>query len=70
MKSIINMTFSSLEKGSVSLRCFKLCASHGWGAVSNSQAVRGLGEPVRQVRELSEGVLSQDILLQETEALN
>ena len=64
------MIFSSLEKGSVSLRCFKLCAFHGWGAVSNSQAVRGLGELVRQVRELSEGVLSQDILLQETEALN
>ena len=35
------------------------------GAASNSQAVRGPG-----VRELSEGVLSQDILLQETEALN
>ena len=52
------MIFSSLEKGSVSLRCFKLSASHGWGAVSSSQAVKGQGEPVRQVRELSEGVLS------------
>ena len=54
------MTFSSLEKGSVSLRCFKLSASHGWGSVSNLQAVavKGSGEPVRQVRELSEGVLS------------
>ena len=40
------------------------------GAISNSQAVKGPGETVRQVRELSEGVLSQDILLQETEALN
>ena len=40
------------------------------GAVSNSQAVKGPGEPVRQVRELSEGLLSRDILLQETEALN
>ena len=66
------MTFSSLEKGSVSLRCFKLSASHGWGSVSNLRAVavKGSGEPVRQVRELSEGVLSRDIFLQETEALN
>ena len=40
------------------------------GAVSNSQAARGPGEPVRQARELSEGVLSRDILLQETDALN
>ena len=70
MKSVTNMIFSSLEKGSVSLRCFKLSASCRWGPVSNSQAVKGPGEPVRQVRELSEGVLSQDILLQETEALN
>ena len=70
MKSVTNMIFSSLEKGSVSLRCFKFCASHGWGAVSNSQAVKSPGEPVRQARELSEGVLSRDILLQETEALN
>ena len=50
------MIFSSLERYSVSLRCFKLCASPGWGAVSNSQAVRGPGKPVRQARELSEGV--------------
>ena len=50
------MIFSSLEKALYLLRCFKLCASRGWGAASNSQAVRGLGEAVRQARELSEGV--------------
>ena len=34
----------------------------GGGAVSNSQAVRGPGEPVRQARELSEGVLIETSL--------
>ena len=47
------MIFNSLEKALYLLDAFKLCASRGWGAVSNSQAVRGPGEPVRQARELS-----------------
>ena len=36
------------------------------GAVSNSQAAKSPGEPVRQVRESSKGFE----LMQETEALN
>ena len=41
------------------LGCFKRpvsCASRGWETVNNSQAVKIQGEPVRQARELSEGV--------------
>ena len=49
------MIFNSLEKALYLSDAFKLCASRSWGAVSNSQAVRGPGEPVRQARELSEG---------------
>ena len=56
------MIFNSLEKALYLSDAFKLCASHSWGAVSNSQAVRDPGEPVRQARELSEGVLTETSL--------
>ena len=42
-KPSTNMIFNSLEKALYLWDAFKLCASCGWGAVSNSQAVRGLG---------------------------
>ena len=43
------------RKGSVSLRCFKLCASRGWGAASNSQAVRGLGNLLGKLESYQRG---------------
>ena len=36
MKTYTGIIFSSLKRGSVSLRCFELLASLGWGAVNNS----------------------------------
>ena len=41
-KPCTNIIFNSLEKALYLWDAFKLCASRGWGAVSNSQAIRGL----------------------------
>ena len=54
--------FELFRKGSVSLRCFKLCVSRGWGAVNNSQAAKSPGEPVKQDSQPSKGGSDQDIL--------
>ena len=63
MKTHHQYDFYLFRKGSISLRCFKLCASCGWGAENNSQVVNSPGEPVRQVREPSKGGSDGDILL-------
>ena len=54
MKTYTDIIFSSLKRGSI--RCFKLCASRGWGAINNHmRSCKNLGKPVRQVREPSKG---------------
>ena len=51
MKTYTDIIFSSSKRGSISLRCFKLRASRGWGAVTITCVVKS----VRQVREPSKG---------------
>ena len=71
LKDINQCNFWLFRKGSVSFRCFKLCASCRWGAVNNSQIVKIGGEIVRQVREPSKGFeLKHSFHMQETEALS
>ena len=53
--------FELFRKGSVSLRCFKLCVSRGWGAVNNSQVVKVRADWSGKLESYQRG-LSQDIL--------
>ena len=71
MKPVTNIIFSSLEKGFVSLRCFKLCASHGCGAVSNSQALKGPGDLLGKLESYQRGFeLKHPFQMQKTKALS
>ena len=54
------LPFPSPE-GSISLRCFKLRASHGWGAVNNSQVVKVQTHWSGKLESYQRG-LSRDIL--------
>lgn len=62
MKTYTDIIFSSLKRGSISLRCFNLRASCGWGAVNTC-----IVKPVRHVRESSKGFeLKHSFYMQET----
>ena len=52
----------------MSLRCFKLRASRGWGAINNHiGSCKNPGKPVRQFRDPSEGFeLRHSFYMQET----
>ena len=63
MKTYTDIIFSSSKRGSISLRCFKLRASRGWGAVTITCVVKS----VRQFREPSKGFeLKHSFYMQET----
>ena len=67
MKPFTNIILSSLKRLYI-FKMFYACASPGWGAVNNHmRSCKSPGEPVRQVREPSEGFeLRLSFYMQET----
>ena len=63
--------FELFRKGSVSLRCFKLCACRSWGAVNNSQIVKSPGNLLGKLESHQRGFeLKHSFQMQKTEALS
>ena len=69
-KPCTNIIFNSLEKALYLWDAFKLCASRGWGAISNSQAVRGLGNLLGKLESYQRGFeLKHPFQMHKTKAL-